>query len=42
VEETDNSEEREMELGKEECRARVTFEVGQSSKNNNRGRPAKR
>lgn len=30
-----------MDIGKEECRARVTFEVGQSSRSN-RGRPGKR
>lgn len=42
AEETDNSGEKEMEIGREECKARVTFEVGQSSRSNNRGRPSKR
>lgn len=31
-----------MEIGKEECRVKVTFEVGQSSRSNNRGRPSRR
>jgi len=39
--ETDSSGEKEMEIGKEECRARVTFEVGKSSISNRR-RPGKR
>ena len=34
--------EREMEIGKEECRARVTFGVRKSSQSNNRGRPTRR
>lgn len=42
AEETENSGEKEMGIGKEECQARVTFEVGQSSRSNNRGRPSKR
>lgn len=42
MKETGNCREREMEIGKEECKARVTFEVGQSNKSNNRGRPSKR